>query len=305
MLFKNLQYLAALAQDEHFARAAAHCGVTQPTLSAGIKQLEEELGVLVVQRGQRFQGFTPEGARVLEWARRILADCESLNQEVSQMKASLTGRLRIGAIPVTLPIVSLLTEAFAQQFPQVTITVNSITSIDIQRGLDDFSLDGGLTYLDNEPLQRVRALELYRERYYLFTPADGPLAGRDNVPWHEAATAQLCLLTPDMQNRRIIDGHFHEAGARVHPMLETNSILTLCAHLRSGRWSTVLPQTFLYLLGEIDQLRAIPLVEPAPSHAIGLVVPDREPLTPSGRELLRVAGTVDVAAAVERLPLPA
>lgn len=305
MLIRNLQYLAALAQDQHFARAAARCGVTQPTLSAGIKQLEEELEVLVVQRGQRFQGFTPEGARVLEWARRILADCESLNQEVSQMKESLTGRLRIGAIPVTLPIVSLLTEAFARQFPQVTITVNSITSIEIQRGLDDFSLDGGLTYLDNEPLQRVRTLELYRERYYLFTPADGALAGRDSVSWHEAATVQLCLLTPDMQNRRIIDGHFHEAGAEVRPTLETNSILTLCGHLRSGRWSTVLPQTFLYLLGEIDHIRATPLIEPSPRHAIGLVVPDREPLTPSGRELLRVAGTVDVAAAVERLPLPA
>lgn len=305
MIFKNLQYLAALAQDQHFARAATRCGVTQPTLSAGIKQLEEELGVLVVQRGQRFQGFTPEGARVLEWAHRILADCDSLNQEVSQMKASLTGRLRIGAIPVTLPIVALLTGPFAQQFPHVSITVNSMTSIDIQRGLDDFSLDGGLTYLDNEPLQRVRALELYRERYYLFTPGDGPLAAQDSISWHDAASAALCLLTPDMQNRRIIDSHFHEAGVSVTPMLETNSILTLCAHLRSGRWSTVLPQTFLYLLGEIDHIRATPLIQPSPSHTIGLVVPDREPLTPSGRELLRVAGTLDIAAAVERLPLPA
>src|SRR5882672_2374852 len=121
MIFKNLQYLAALAHEQHFARAAARCGVTQPTLSAGIKLLEEELGILVVQRGQRFQGFTPEGAQVLEWAHRILADCESLQQEVSLMKAGLTGRLRIGAIPVTLPIVSLLTGPFAQQFPQVTI----------------------------------------------------------------------------------------------------------------------------------------------------------------------------------------
>jgi len=305
MIFKNLQYLAALAHEQHFARAAARCGVTQPTLSAGIKLLEEELGILVVQRGQRFQGFTPEGAQVLEWAHRILADCESLQQEVSLMKAGLTGRLRIGAIPVTLPIVSLLTGPFAQQFPQVTITVNSMTSIDIQRGLDDFSLDGGLTYLDNEPLQRVRALELYRERYYLFTPSEGSLADHETISWHDAASAQLCLLTPDMQNRRIIDGHFHEAGTSVSPLLETNSILTLCAHLRSGRWSTVLPQPFLYLLGEIDHIRAIPLIQPSATHAIGLVIPDREPLTPSGRELHRIAAALDVASAVEQQPLPA
>ncbi|HKV73603.1 MAG TPA: LysR family transcriptional regulator [Gemmatimonadales bacterium] len=305
MIFKNLQYLEALAHEQHFARAAARCGVTQPTLSAGIKQLEEELGVLVVQRGQRFQGFTPEGARVLDWAHRILADIESLNQEVSLMKAGLTGRLRIGAIPVALPIVSLVTGPFALQFPQVAITVHSMTSIEIQRGLDDFSLDAGLTYLDNEPLQRVRALEFYRERYYLFTPAEGTLAGQESISWKEAAETHLCLLTPDMQNRRIVDGHFQEAGASVAPMLETNSILTLCGHLRSGRWSTVLPQAFLYLLNEIEHIRAIPLSQPTPTHSVGLVVPDREPLTPSGRELLRVAGTLDIATAVENQPLPA
>ncbi len=300
MIFKNLQYLVALAQEQHFARAAAQCGVTQPTLSAGVKQLEEELGILVVQRGQRFQGFTPEGARVLEWARRILADCDSLNQEVSQMKASLTGRLRIGAIPVALPVVSLLTTPFAQQFPQVTITVHSMTSADIQRGLDDFSLDGGLTYLDNEPLQRVRTLELYRERYYLFTPEDGTPAGRDSISWLDAAATPLCLLTPDMQNRRIIDLHFHEAGADVHPHLETNSILTLCDHLRTGHWSTILPQTYLYLLGEISHIRATPLVKPSPTHTVGLVVPDREPLTPSGRELHRLAATLELAGTIEK-----
>ncbi|MEO8030870.1 MAG: LysR family transcriptional regulator [Gemmatimonadota bacterium] len=300
MIFKNLQYLVALAQEQHFARAATRCGVTQPTLSAGVKQLEEELGILVVQRGQRFQGFTPEGARVLEWARRILADCDSLNQEVSQMKASLTGRLRIGAIPVALPVVPLLTTPFAQQFPQVTITVHSMTSIDIQRGLDDFSLDGGLTYLDNEPLQRVRTLELYRERYYLFTPEDAAPAGRDSVSWLDAAQTPLCLLTPDMQNRRIIDLHFHEAGADVNPRLETNSILTLCDHLRTGQWSTILPQTYLYLLGEISHIRAAALVKPSPTHTVGLVVPDREPLTPSGRELHRLASTLELAGTIEK-----
>jgi DNA-binding transcriptional LysR family regulator len=302
MIFKNLQYLVALAQEQHFARAAALCGVTQPTLSAGVKQLEEELGVLVVQRGQRFQGFTPEGARVLEWARRILADCDSLNQEVSQMKAGLTGRLRIGAIPVALPVVTLLTTPFAQQFPQVTISVQSMTSIDIQRGLDDFSLDGGLTYLDNEPLQRVRTLELYRERYYLFTPGDEAPAGLDQITWQNAAKVGLCLLTPDMQNRRIIDTHFREAGADIRPHLETNSILTLCDHLRSGQWSTILPQTFLYLLDEMKHIRATPLTNPSPTHSIGLVVPDREPLTPSGRELFRIAGTVVMPASAGREP---
>ena len=156
MLTRNLRYLLALSVERHFARAAAACQVTQPTLSAGIKHLEEELGVLIVQRGQRFEGFTAEGERILVWARRILGDVESLQQEVSALRNQLVGRLRLGAIPTALPLTAQLTTPFASVHPGVTISVISLSSVDIQRGLDDFTLDAGLTYLDNEPLARVR-----------------------------------------------------------------------------------------------------------------------------------------------------
>ncbi len=300
MLLRNLGYLDALAREQHFARAAAACQVTQPTLSAGIKQLEVELGLLVVQRGQRFEGLTPEGVRILDWARRILSDCASLQQVASEMRSGLVGRLRIGAIPVTLPAIALLTSPFIERHPQVSVSVLSMTSIDIQRGLDDFSLDAGLTYLDNEPLSHVRTIPLYRERFFLFTPADGALAGRKMVSWKDAASLPLCLLTPDMQNRRLINSFFAAAGAEVQPPIETNSTLTLWSHLRSGRWSTVLPQPFLFLLGRPEGIRAVPLEPPQLSPTIGLVIPDREPLTPSSRELARLAEALDVAAALER-----
>jgi DNA-binding transcriptional LysR family regulator len=298
MLIRNLQYLAALAHERHFARAAAACNVTQPTLSSGIKQLEEELGLLIVQRGQRFEGFTPEGNRVLEWARRILSDCESLQQEASELRAGLVGRLRLGVIPTTLPMVSTVTSPFALRHPQVVITVLSLSSIEIQRGLDDFSLDAGLTYLENEPLANVRAVPLYQERYFLFTPVGSPLADRREVTWREAASVPLCLLTPDMQNRRIVNRHFRDAGVDLRPHIEANSIVALCSHLRSGHWSSVLPQTFLQLFGEAFGSRAIPLVSPQASHQVGLVVPDREPLTPSARELLALLSDPDVAAGI-------
>ena len=300
MLLRNLRYLTALAHEKHFARAAAACAVTQPTLSAGIKQLEEELGLLIVRRGQRFEGLTPEGERVLEWARRILADCESLEQEASELRGGLRGRLHIGAIPTALPMVSLLTLPFSRQHPHVTITVWSLASIEIQRGLDDFTLDVGVTYLDNEPLSSVRTIPLYRESYFLFTPADGPLAHRDSISWAEAATVPLCLLTPDMQNRRILDAHFRAADAEVHPAIQTNSVLTLWSHLRSLAYSSGLSQTFLYLFGEPEGLRAIPIERPKAIHTVGLVIPDREPLTPSARELARICTTIDVVAALEQ-----
>jgi len=298
MILKNLQYLVALAQEEHFARAAAVCGVTQPTLSVGIKQLEEELGLLLVRRGQRFEGFTLEGERILEWARRLLADYESLQQGASELRQGLVGRLRIGVIPTVLPVVPLLTRAFAAGHPQVVITVLSRSSQEIQRGLDDFSLDAGLTYLDNEPLTNVRTVPLYRERYFLFTPPDSPLAGLDLAPWRSVADLPLCLLTPDMQNRRILNSHFASAGVSPEAVIETDSVLALWAHLQTGGWSSVLPQTLLSLFGTPERLRVVPMEDTDGGQMVGLAVPDREPLTPSARALATVAAQGDLASAL-------
>src|SRR5580765_2676170 len=109
MLLRQLEYVTALAREGHFARAAAACHVSQPALSAGIRKLEAELGVQVVQRGQRFEGFTPEGAEVLRWAQRMLAEQEALRQELATMRGGLSGVLRLGAIPTALSVASLLT----------------------------------------------------------------------------------------------------------------------------------------------------------------------------------------------------
>jgi DNA-binding transcriptional LysR family regulator len=252
-----------------------------------------------VERGQRFIGLTEEGERVLAWAQRVLVDYGGLQQELSEMRDGMVGQLRIGAIPVTLPILPLLTVPFAQRHQRTDIVVTSQTSIETQRRLDDFNLDIGVTYLDNEPLARVRTLPLYRERYVLLTRAGGVFGERAAVSWSEAASLPLCLLTPDMQNRRILDMHFHEAGAEIHASLETNSLLTLWSHLRFGHWSSVVPHTFL-LLGRTAGFVAIPLVEPEASHLIGLVASDRDPLPPVARALLDPAQRLDIGQAIDR-----
>ena len=305
MIIRHLEYLTALAKEQHFARAAAACNVTQPTLSAGIKQLEESLGVLLVDRGQRYVGLTPEGERALAWARRTLSDFSGLKQELSEMREGLAGELRIGAIPVTLPVISLLTTPFMQQHPRTRIVINSRTSIEIQRGLDDFSLDIGLTYLDNEPLARVRTLPLYQERYMVLARSDSAAAGRKTMSWAEAADLPLCLLTPDMQNRRILDMHFHEAGVEPQAAVETNSLVTLWSHLRLGRLATVVPESFLMLLEQPTALIAVPLVDPSPAHLIGLVASDRDPLPPIAHAFLVTAGEARLQAELNRHTLSA
>jgi DNA-binding transcriptional LysR family regulator len=299
MILRHLEFLTALAREKHFARAAASCGVTQSTLSAGIKQMEESLGVLLVERGQRFMGLTPEGEKALEWAKHVIADYEGLQQSLVETRRGLTGYLKIGAIPVTLPIISLLTTPFAKRHPYTQTVIRSLTSIEIQRGIDELTLDVGVTYLDNEPLARVRRIQLYSEHYIFLTRMNSSTEGRKTIPWFEAASYPLCLLTSDMQNRRIIDTHFREAGTEAHAAIETNSLITLWSHLKFGQWSTVVPDTFLSLIGDVDGLIPLALVEPDASHTVGLVASDRDPLAPTVRAFLDAAKRIDLGKDVD------
>ena len=278
-MLDKLEFLLALAREKHFGRAAEASGVTQPTLSAGVKQLEESFGVLLVIRGSRFQGFTAEGERVLEWARRIVGDTRAMRQEVHALKHGLAGRLRLAAIPTALAMVETLTTPFRARHPDVQFTVLSRTSIEILGHLENLEIDAGLTYLDNEPLGRVTAVPLYRERYRLLVAADAPLGDRQSVTWADVAQVPLCLLTPDMQNRRIIERLLRDTGIDPHITLKSDSMILLYSHVRTGRWASVMPAKLAASLGLTDVLRSIPIVGPEASHTIGLVAPAREPMT--------------------------
>jgi DNA-binding transcriptional LysR family regulator len=290
----KLEFLLALAREKHFGRAADACGVTQPTLSAGVKQLEDNFGVLLVNRGSRFQGFTAEGERVLDWARRIVGDTRAMREEVHALRHGLAGRLRIAAIPTALAMVETLTTPYRARHPNVQFTVYSRTSIEILTELENLEIDAGLTYLDNEPLGRVTAVPLYNERYRLLVAADAPLGDRESVTWADAARVPLCLLTPDMQNRRIIERLLRDTGIAPNITLESDSMVLLYSHVRTGRWASVMPARLATSLGltESNKLRAIPIVEPEASHTIGLVAPAREPMTPLTAALVTEARRV-------------
>jgi DNA-binding transcriptional LysR family regulator len=276
----KLEFILALAREKHFGRAAEACGVTQPTLSAGVKALEEQMGVLLVNRGSRFQGFTPEGQRVLEWARRIVGDSRHMRDEINSLRHGLSGRLRIAAIPTALAMVAALTTPYRERHPNVQFTIYSRNSIDVLNLLENLEIDAGLTYVENEPVGRVNIVPLYREHYRLLTAADAPLGNRDTVTWAEVSQVPLCLLTPDMQNRRIIDRLLKSAGGESRPTLESDSMILLFSHVRTGRWASVMPAKLAETLGLTDPIRAIPITEPDAVQTIGLVVPAREPMTP-------------------------
>lgn len=158
---------------------------------------------------------------MLEWARRIVGDARAMHQEIDALKRGLAGEVRIAAIPTALAMTALLTTPYRARHPDVRFSIVSRTSAEVLRLLDNLEVDAGLTYLDNEPLGRVNTIPLYLEEYRLLTARDGTFGDRDRVTWAEVGRMPLCLLTPDMQNRRLIDQHLAESGAVARPTLES------------------------------------------------------------------------------------
>jgi DNA-binding transcriptional LysR family regulator len=289
MLLRQLEYLVALARERHFARAAAACYVSQPSLSAAIRKLEHELDVPIVRRGRRFEGLTPEGERVLAWAHRVLAERDALRQELSAMRGGLAGTLRMAAIPTALTAVSLLTTPFCAQHPRARVSLESLSSREITARLADVELDIAMTYLDDDTLHQVRKVPLYEERYLLLTPAGGSVSGRREVGWAEVAALPLCLLAPTMRNRRIMDENFAAEGATATPAIESDTVAGLYAHLGSGAWSSVIAHAWLHVFGVPPGMRVVPLAGPAHGPRVGLVFADRDPVPGLARALLEVA----------------
>ncbi|MFF4896354.1 LysR family transcriptional regulator [Streptomyces sp. NPDC001068] len=289
MLLRRLEYLVALARERHFARAAAACHVSQPSLSAAIRRLEHELGVPVVRRGRRYEGLTPEGEVVLAWAHRILAERDALRHELSALRDGLTGTLRLGVVPTAVPVAALLTGPFCDRHPHARVAVESLSSQDIRRGLVDFELDAAMTYLDDDELRQVRRFPLYEERYVLLTPVGGPLGEAATATWSQAAALPLCLLGPRMRNRRIIDDCFAADGAVPSPAVESDSVAGLYAHLPGGRWSSVISHAWLHMFGVPPGMRVVPLAGPAHGPRVGLVVARSEPQSVLAEALVKVA----------------
>lgn len=273
-----------LAREEHFGRAAEALGITQPSLSSAIKALEEQLGVQLVRRGSRYQGLTPEGERVLDWARRIVGDARAMQSEMEARRRGVSGLLRLGVIPTAMPRIAELTGPFLKRHPNAGVSILSRSSDEIRDQIEALELDAGVTYLDSEPLGRVQVLPLYRETYCLISRDED----RGPVGWAEAARRPLCLLTPDMQNRRIVTRHLVEAGADAMPRVESTSMLAILSHVATGDWAAILPRSLA---------RGLPLPQGVSArdlsgegHMVGLVTARREPHPPLVEALIRNAG---------------
>lgn len=297
-MIDKLEMFLAVTKEGHFGRAAQSLGITQPTLSAGIKQLEESLGVLLIFRGSRYGGLTPEGQSALVWARRIVGDSRQLREEMRAVRHGLSGRLRIAVIPTALTWAARISARFGAAHPKVGFTILSRSSVEILQMIEDLDVDAGISYLANEPLGRVSSVPLYDERYVLLAHRDHPLAGAaggaGRLPWSALEGQRLCLLSSDMQNRRILDRTLGEAGVVPQAAVESNSTVVLVAHVLEGGWLTILPKGIAGFLAQGKPLVTIELSDHGPGHAVGLIAPWREPHTPVLEALLAEARRIVV-----------
>jgi DNA-binding transcriptional LysR family regulator len=289
MQIQLIRYFVTLAHAGHFRAAAERCGVTQPTLSSGIAALERQLGRRLIERDRRFIGLTPEGQLVLPWAQQMLAAFDAIGQVVEAHDGPLRGEFRLGAIPAALPVTGHVAGALTAAHPDLSVRIHSLTSREIEAQLAAFELDGGLTYLDHEPPAGVLTVPLYAERYVYVVHRDAARASDAAMPLAALGEQPLCLLHQGMQNRRILDAHIAERGMALNPAVLADSYLALLAMVQTGRYATIMPDSYVALLPGVAWLRALPFADPLPPSRIGFILAQRDPAGPLASAALRSA----------------
>ena len=296
-LLESLRYLAALAEHRHFGRAAQACHITQPALSNAIRALEDSLGATIVRRGRQFEGLTPEGELTLAHAHRLLHEAESLRQSLASRAGAPTGRLTLGVVPSAEPVAARFCALLQALHPGLQPALRSLSSPEIEAGLDALAIDLGLGYTDR-PEVRQRQLAVwpqYQEQCYLLqvgSVADAPFSLGPPMPWRAAAGLRLALLTPEMHFRALADEAFASAGSAPQPALETNSVLALLMAVQAGAsdgLAAVLPGALVSVARGRSGLVARPLVSPALRTPVGFLT------TGAGRPTLALQAALAVA----------
>ena len=290
MFLRQFKYLVAVAEEEHFGRAALRCNVTQPSLSSGIKQLELELGVPIFLRGrgQRFHGLTAEGERVAKMARLIISNCDAMRDEIDAMQNNLKGNLRLGAMPSMSPILPMILGMVRARHPGVRINVHFTGNEAMKLGLDNFSLDAAVTYLDNADLGRRNMVSIFTEKLCLLVPESADFQGRTSITWKEAAGLPLALLAPTMHERRRVDKAFASAGVTPDPLVQTESILHLMFQVQYTELCTIIPEHFTLMPGLHWGTKSLSLIDPVVSHEVGLFWAESETMMPMAAAMVEI-----------------
>lgn len=277
---REMQLLTALSRHKHFAKAASECGISQPAFSMRIRALEERLGVSIVRRGNRFLGLTPQGEVLVQRALGILDDVRGLEQEIRAADGPVSGSLTLAVVPTALAQAGAICSALFRTFPRVLVQVESASSLAIQQGIEDGLFDAGLTYVDGVSEDLMTVEPIYEETYVLLVPKSLIAAGTTQMAWADLMDMPLCLLDSQMQNRRILNNVFAQAGIVPNVVNQANGFTSALMMVQQGVAGAIVPKGLVEAFQPIDTIAVIDLVDPVEAKTIALVTPGRSGALP-------------------------
>lgn len=276
MDLRQLKYLVTLAKERHFARAADVCFVTQPTLSARIRQLEDEFGVPLVVRDHRFRGLTRFGDRVVEWATSVLDDCDALKQDFNRIRQAGEGAISVGIVPSASPLASLLLSFLRAQDIPVTTDVQTLTAAEVTRRVSQGNLNLGITYLSSIEDTTLQTFSLAPETYVAIKYGEVDASLPKTLSWSDLTSQELCLPTKDVPGRSIIDACLDENCDDYNVTIETDCWLTMLQSVRRNGLIGIAPSHVVGILTIPTGTSVYPL--PAPQTPLELAIVAGAPL---------------------------
>ena len=269
---KDLRYLVAVADQRHFGRAAAQCFVSQPTLSAQLKKLEESLGVQLIERAPNNVSLTEAGEQVVARARRILEATDEVVTLARTQRDPLAGRMRVALLPTIGPyLLPHVAPAVRKALPRLELRLYEYQTGPMLEKLHNGELDLGILALPVE-LAGLEARELYREPFTLAVPERHPLASRETVKVADLKGETVMLLEEGHCLRDQALEVCSRVGTRDQADFRATSLETLRQMVATGAGITLLPE--FAGRGAYRNARGVvlrPFARPAPARQVGAV----------------------------------
>jgi len=295
MTLTELRYVVAVADERHFGRAAERCFVSQPSLSASIKNLEDELGVLIFERGKGEVLVTPVGAEVVAQARRALDEAARVKAVAAQGKNPLEGALRLGVIHTVAPyLLPDLVAALAKAAPKMPLDIEENLTANLDAMLKAGLIDAAIVALPYGDAGLV-VQPLYAEDFRVIVPAKHRWARRHALHADELAEENLLLLNVGHCFRDQVLDACREFTRPATQGKQGNSLETIRNMVTSGLGISVLPATALTPKYATPLVKAIDFAPPAPSRRIVLASREGFP---------RRAALAAIVSAIAKLALP-
>lgn len=273
MTIIQLEYFLSVANCGSFSQASEHCFVTQPSLSMQVKALEEELGVVLLDRSKKPVIPTEAGKAVLEQIRTVLKEFNTIREVVAEMKGETAGKMRLGVIPTIAPyILHKFIPAFAKKYPKVELEIREMVTADIVEALNKDRIDAAIV-AGGTCGDGIVEQELFNDRFYIYLSPNHPLIERTNIRIEDIDPSELILLSPGNCLRdQIIELCQASREMPRHYAFESGTLDTLMRIVDCTGCMTVIPEMALEYISEEHRKQVKTLARGASSRKIALAV---------------------------------